>query len=153
MGSETLLLPVTYFPTNLVYPLTLRVTGIITILVLAKRLQSFYKTHSYDMYTSHNFFQKDRFPLSNFVTSRVSVNRNKKLTTNTEIFVKGKLKSEYTQRTFHPSQGHLHIWIWMRMSFKLWNQFADPITRFFKKFSLVYLKILNAQGAQMRVGL
>jgi len=29
MGSETRLLPVTYFPTKLVYPFTLRVTGII----------------------------------------------------------------------------------------------------------------------------
>jgi len=31
MGSETLLLPVTYLPTNLIYPFTLRVTGIINI--------------------------------------------------------------------------------------------------------------------------
>jgi len=29
MGLETLLLPVTYFPMNIVYPFTLRVTGII----------------------------------------------------------------------------------------------------------------------------
>jgi len=58
------------------------------------------------MYTSHNFFQKDRFPLPNFVDSRRSINMNTKLTKSTEMFLERKLKSELDNGL--SSQGRLY---------------------------------------------
>jgi len=44
-GRKRFLLPVTYFPTNLVYPLTLRVTGIKAIKIVTKKLRKFDVSH------------------------------------------------------------------------------------------------------------
>jgi len=42
-GRKRFLFPVTYFPTNLVYPFTLRVTGINTHITLTKKPNLYYK--------------------------------------------------------------------------------------------------------------
>jgi len=55
------------------------------------------------MYTSRNFFQKDRFSLPNFANSRISVNMNTTLTKNTEMFLEKNLRSEFGT-TYFPSK-------------------------------------------------
>jgi len=49
------LLPVTYFPTNLVYPFTLRVTGIIIMLFVLCKGINVYRIYLCTMYIRSNF--------------------------------------------------------------------------------------------------
>jgi len=85
------------------------------------------------MFTSQNFFQKHRFPLPNFVNSRISVNKNKKLTTNTEMFLKRNLKSELYTTDF-PSKSGPQQCVWV-INFETNSQTLYRVV--FKQFRLV----------------